>query len=570
MKIVRKTEISDNSKYYDLSIPVTHNYVLANGTVVHNTGVGYSVQKQHVKKLPPVLGVIHPEGKQRKKRYLIGDSIEGWADAVKMLVESYFYGKREIDFDFRDIRPKGAKLITSGGKAPGPEPLREALVKIQGVFENAIAERGKGSYLKPIEAHDIMCHIADAVLAGGIRRAAMIAGFSFDDKEMIFCKSGNWWELNPQRGRANNSAVIIKSKIKKKEFKEFWKHVEDSGAGEPGVFFSNDRDGNWFSNPCCEVSLRPFQFCNLTTINASNIESQEDLNSRARAAAFIGTLQASYTNFHYLRDIWQETTEKEALLGVSMTGIGSGEVLKYNLKEAAKVSNDTNELLAEKLGIRKAARVTVIKPEGTASLVLGTSSGVHGWWDPYYIRTLRVGKNEAIYSYLKKTNSRLLEDELFRPDSIAVLSIPQKAPEGAIYRNESPIETLDRVKKFNLEWIREGHRDGVNYNNVSCTINIKEDEWEKVGEWMWDNRDYYTGIAVLPYDGGTYKQAPFQTTDEKTYMSLLENLKSIDLTKVIEDDDETDLAGELACAGGACEITESSTVSKISIAAAVF
>ena len=194
MKLVRKNKIKDNSKYYDLSIPVTHNYVLSNGMVVHNTGVGYSCQRQHVRKLPPIMGVTHPEGRQRKRRYLIGDSIEGWADAVKVLVESYFHGKRDIDFDFRDIRPKGAELVTSGGKAPGPEPLREALVKIQGVFENAIQERGKGTYLKPIEAHDIQCHIADAVLAGGIRRAAMISLFSFDDKEMITAKSGNWWE----------------------------------------------------------------------------------------------------------------------------------------------------------------------------------------------------------------------------------------------------------------------------------------------------------------------------------------------------------------------------------------
>lgn len=492
------------------------------------------------------------------------------SDAVKVLAKSYFYGKREIDFDFSDIRPKGAKLITSGGKAPGPEPLRQALVKIQSVFENAIQERGRGTYLKPIEVHDIQCHIADAVLAGGIRRAAMISLFSFDDKEMLTAKAGNWWEEHPERGRSNNSAVAVKSKIKKKDFDEFWKYVELSKSGEPGIFFTDDRDGNWGLNPCAEISLRPHQFCNLTEINASNVESQEDFNERAKAASFIGTLQAAYTNFHYLRDIWQETTEKEALLGVSMTGIGSGAVLSLNLEEGAEIVKEENERVANILGIRKAARSTAIKPSGTTSLALGTSSGIHGWWDPYYIRTVRVGKNEPIYEYLRITLPELLEDELFKPDTISVLSIPQKAPEGAIYRHESPIDTLERVKKFNQEWVKTGHRDGVNNNNVSCTINVKDDEWDEVGKWMWKNRDYYTAIAVLPYDGGTYKQAPFQTIDEKTYKKLYKKLESIDLTLVQEDEDGTDLQGELACAGGVCIVTGTASADKeVSVQAVV-
>jgi ribonucleoside-diphosphate reductase alpha chain len=428
-------------------------------------------------------------------------------------------------------------------------------VKIQSVFENAIQERGRGTYLKPIEVHDVQCHIADAVLAGGIRRAAMISLFSFDDKEMLTCKSGNWWETNPERGRANNSAVAVRSKISKKDFDDFWTYVENSKSGEPGIFFTDDRDGNWGLNPCAEISLRPNQFCNLTTINGSNLESQEDLNKRAEAAAFIGTLQAAYTNFHYLRDIWQETTEKEALLGVSMTGIGSGEALKYDLVEASEAAKQMNEQVAKILGIRKAARVTAIKPEGTASLTLGTSSGIHGWWDPYYIRTMRIGKNESIYTYLKEKMPELLEDEIFKPDTISVLSIPQKSPKNAILRHESPIDTLERVKKFNTEWVWTGHRDGVNKNNVSCTINVKDDEWNEVGKWMWDNRKFYTAIAVLPYDGGTYKQAPFQTTDEETYNKMLKKLEEIDLSEIIEEEDETNLQGELACAGGACIVT---------------
>lgn len=557
-------ELNPSRVYNCAFMPIEHPDAFAETMylLLGGTGVGYSVQTQHVKKLPPIMGVSRPEGRQRKKRYLIADAIEGWADSVKMLVESYFYGKREIDFDFRDIRPKGAHLVTSGGKAPGPEPLREALVKIQGVFENAIQVRGRGTKLLPIEVHDIQCHIADAVLAGGIRRAAMISLFSFDDREMLTAKMGNWWEHAPQRGRANNSAVIVRSKVRKREFFDFWKIVEDSKSGEPGVFFTNDIDGNWGANPCLEISLRPYQFCNLTTINASDIKTQEDFNKRAWAAALIGTLQASYTDFHYLRDIWQETTEKEALLGVSMTGIASGAVLGMDLEQAAQVVKETNANYAKVLGIKEAARTTAIKPEGTASLVLGTSSGIHGWWDPYYIRTIRVGKNEAIYSYLKKQLPELVEDELFRPDSIAIISVPQKAPEGSILRHESPIETLERVKKFNIEWVSAGHREGVNKNNVSCTVNVKNDEWKSVGDWMWRNKEHYTGISVLPYDGGTYKQAPFQTTDEKTYKRMLRKLEEIDLTQVREDEDDTDLQGELACGPTGCDITGSSTADK--------
>lgn len=554
------------ARIYNCSyLPVEHPDAFAETMflLLGGTGVGFSVQKQHVRKLPPVLGATQPQGRQRKKRYLIGDSIEGWSDSIKMLVETYFYGKREIDFDFRDIRAKGEKLITSGGKAPGPEPLREALVKIQGIFENAIQVRGRGTHLKPIEVHDIMCYIADAVLAGGIRRAAMISLFSFDDYEMRSAKVGNWWDHAPERGRANNTAVAVRGKITRDDFKEFWNIVEHAKSGEPGIFFTNDIDGNWGLNPCAEVSLRPYQFCNLTEINASDVESQQDLEDRAWAATVIGTLQASYTNFHYLRDIWRDTTEKEALLGVSMTGVASGNVLSLDLTKTAEVVKSVNEEFAEKLGIKPAARTTVVKPAGTTSLTLGTSSGIHGWWDKHYIRTIRVGKNEAIYSYLKSELPELIEDELFRPDSIAVISIPQKAPEGAILRHESPIETLERVKKFNKEWVWAGHRDGINKNNVSCTINVKNDEWKEVGEWMWRNRDYYTAIAVLPYDNHTYQQAPFQTTDEKTYRKMLKHLEQIDLTQVHEELDETDLQGELACAGDNCSISGSSASEKV-------
>jgi len=409
-----------------------------------------------------------------------------------------------------------------------------------------------GQKLSSIEVHDMICHIADAVLAGGIRRAALISLFSADDHEMISCKSGSWWETNPQRGRANNSATLVRHKITKEFFLDLWKRVEASGAGEPGIYFTNDKD--WGTNPCCEIALRPNQFCNLCEVNVSDIESQEDLNNRVKAAAFIGTLQAGYTDFHYLRDIWKRTTEKDALIGVSMTGIGSGVVLGYNMKEAAKLVKEENVRVAGLIGINKSARTTTVKPAGTTSLTLGTSSGIHAWHNDYYIRRVRVGKNEAIYQYLAMYHPELVEDEFFRPHDTAVISVPQKAPEGAILRTESPFQLLDRVKKITQEWVRPGHRTGSNSHNVSATISLKPEDWELAGEWMWENRDFYNGLSVLPYDGGSYIQAPFEDCTEEEYERLFSKLQSIDLSKVVELQDNTDLSGELACAGGACEI----------------
>ena len=509
------------------------------------TGVGYSVQRHHVEQMD---GIIKPNP-DRTYRHLIGDSIEGWADAIKVLFEAYT-GIRTTTprFDYSDIRSKGSPLKTSGGKAPGPAPLRKCIVTI----ENMLLNIEDDHQLTPIEAHDIMCHIADAVLAGGIRRAAMISLFNADDNEMINAKNGHYWETNPQRGRANNSAVLIRDKCEKEFFDDLWNRTRTNKTGEPGIFFSNDKD--WGTNPCAEISLKNHQFCNLCEVNVSTITSQEDLEERVRAATILGTMQAAYTDFHYLRQSWQTTTEKEALIGISMTGIASNKLKDLDLQSAAEEVIYTNEKYADMLGINKAARTTCVKPAGTTSCVLGTSSGIHAWYSNYYIRRIRVLKTESIYLYLKNKLPELIEDDKYDSDQ-AILAIPQKTPSGdVITREESALSMLHRLKKVSVNWVRAGHVKGINSHNVSATVNVREDEWEEVKEWMWDNRHFYNGISVIPFDNGVYTQAPFEEINEEQYNEMFAKLKQIDLTEVLEYNDNTNLQGEIACAGGSCEI----------------
>src|SRR5688572_11022659 len=507
------------------------------------TGVGFSVQVDHVENLPPIRKA------QKRRRFLVGDSLEGWADCVKVLLKGYFGASGYLpDFDYSDIRPKGARLVTAGGKAPGPEPLKICIAHLSAILDR----KQNGQKLTTLECHDMMCHIANAVLAGGIRRSAMISLFSYRDEDMLTCKFGNWWELNEQRGRANNSAVLPRESITKQEFFALWKKIELSGSGEPGFYFTNDLD--WGTNPCCEIALRPFQFCNLCEVNVSDIFDQHELNERAKAAAFLGTLQEGFTNFHYLRDEWQQTTEQDALIGVGMTGIASGRVAKFDLHETAEEVKHINLLTSSKIGIQFAARTTTIKPSGTTSIVLGTSSGIHAWHNDFYLRRIRIGKNEALYDYLKHHHPELLEDDLLNTRQ-GIIRIPQCSPADSILRNESVMDLLDRIKKFNTEWVRNGYRNGSNANNVSATVSIKDEDWQKVGEWMWENKASYNGLSVLPFDNGNYKQAPFEDITKEDFALLESSLRELNLSNVFEPDDATDLQAEAACAGGACTIT---------------
>lgn len=508
------------------------------------TGVGYSVQSRHTNKLPKIKT---PESDLEYK-YQVQDSIVGWADAVKVVCKAFFNAGTLPVFDYRDIREKGADLITTGGQAPGPEPLRTCVESMIPIFRAAV-----GRKLTPLEVHDLACIIADAVLAGGIRRAAMISLFDRFDEKMLTCKSGDWWKTAPARARANNSAVLPRDEVTEAEFAQLMKRIEDSGCGEPGVFWSNNKD--WGTNPCCEIALRPYQMCNLTEINAGAIKTQKDFNNVSRAASFIGTLQAGYTDFHYLNPKWRIACEKDALLGVSMTGIASGTVQNLDSEWAAEESVDQNAKTAKAIGINQAARITTVKPAGTTSLVLGTSSGIHAWHAPYYIRRMRAGKDEALAQYMAMVAPQLVEEDVMNSKQV-VLSFPQKAPDNATVRTESMFSLLERVKRVSKEWVANGHRAGDNKHNVSCTISVKDNEWPALGKWMWENREYYNGISVLPYFGAeAYPQLPFEDITKERYEQLLPHLKNIDIGQVYESNGRSvDLASELACSGGACEI----------------
>ena len=560
----------NNARIYNccyLPIDSLHSFSESMFLLLGGTGVGYSVQRHHVAELPD----IKKPGKSRT--YLVEDSIMGWADAVKVLMKAYLEGSFLPKFDFRAVREKGARLVTAGGKAPGPEPLKLCLTHVQAMLDR----KAEGEKLSPLDCHDILCHIANSVLAGGIRRSAMISLFDHDEEEMITCKYGNWWETNEQRGRANNSAVLKRGEVTEEEFFALWKRVEASGSGEPGLYWTNNKD--WGTNPCCEIALRPYQFCNLCEVNVSDIEDQYDLNNRVGAAAFFGTLQAGFTDFHYLRPIWAKTTQHDALLGIGMTGIGSGEIMKYDLKMAAHIAKKVNQMISERTGINEAARISCVKPSGTTSLVLGTASGIHAWHNDYYLRTMRFNKNEDIAQYLMTNHPELVEDDVLRPADTICVRIPVKAPEDSILRTETALDTLERVKHFSTDWINAGHVHGDNTHNVSATISIDStrkygaidmndgkgsqfrlredgwlDEWEAVGLWMWKNREFYNGLSVLPYWGGSYQQAPFEDITEEKYNSLIGELKEIDITKIKEIDDTVNFNESVACGGGACEI----------------
>lgn len=511
--------------------------------LLSGVGVGFSVQKEHIKQLPKV------EMPSEEGIFVAHDSIQGWAQCLDALLEAYFFKRIKPIFDLSKIRTKGSYLTTTGAKAPGPAPLKAMLEKVEEILKGAI-----GRQLTSIEVYDIQCIIADCVLSGGIRRAAMICLFDRDDKDMLESKHGNWWEKHPYRARSNNSAVLPRGVVTRDEFDSVFTSCQESNSGEPGFSWTNNTD--MLFNPCHEISLNSNQFCNLTSVNQTGIKSEKELMKRIKAATIIGTLQAAYTDFPYLRPIWKEITEREALIGVSFTGVADNHTFVTNemLRKGAALVVDTNEKFSKKIGINPAARSTSLKPEGTCSCVVGSSSGIHARHAEYYIRRIRMNKDTALVRYLESTIPDLVEDDHFSASGV-VVSFPQKSPVGAITRDdETALKLLKRVLDYNKNWVAPGHKSGDNPHNVSCTISVKEDEWDSLREAMWKNRKHYAGISLLPFDGGSYEQAPFETIDETRYKEMVELIHDIDLTKVMEEEDMTDRSSIIACAGGVCEL----------------
>jgi len=536
MKIIRKEIIEDARNYYDITVDKYHNFVLANGAVVHNCGcgTGFSVQKHHVDKLPELC-----KRDKGKKLFVIPDSIEGWADAIGVLVQSYFkddspfycydlqskldsFSGYQVEFDFSLIRPEGSP-ISWGGKAPGPKGLKTAVQKIESLIDSVL-ESG-ATKLKPINAYDIIMHSSDAVLSGGIRRSATICLFSPDDEEMINAKTGNWFVSNPQRGRSNNSAVLIRSETTKEQFNNLMESVKQ--FGEPGFVWSDNTETLF--NPCCEISFYNYDqnevsgwgFCNLSEINGKKAKTKKDFLDGCRAASIIGTLQAAYDHIDYLSDATNNIIKRDALLGVSITGMMDNPEVIFDpeiQKEGAKLVLEVNEKIAKAIGIEPCTRATAIKPSGTASCILGTASGIHPAHAKRYLRRVQSNKLEFPAQHFNSINPLAVEKSVWSSNGDLIINFLCEVPDGAKTKNSlGAIELLEHVKLTQQNWIEYGTRTDKNNkiaswlrHNVSNTINVKPNEWDDVSEYIYENRQWFAGISLLPNAGELdYPQAPF-------------------------------------------------------------
>lgn len=485
-------------------------------------GAGFSVQKHHVNKIPK----LH-ERKKQAKGYVVEDSIEGWADSLAVLMSSYFNGGgthpefegRKVYFDLSNIRPKGA-MISGGFKAPGPEPLRRALDKIEHMIQGIVLS-GR-DHLKPIEVYDIAMHAADAVLSGGVRRSATICLFSHDDEEMMKAKTGNWFIDNPQRGRSNNSAVIVRNEITKEEFSNFMSSIKE--FGEPGFYFVEDKD--FTTNPCVEIGMYPqidgesgWQGCNLTEINGGKCTTKEEFFKACRAGAIMGTLQAGYTNFNYIGEASKRIFEREALLGVSITGwMNNPDVLLDAdiQREGAAIVKKMNEEVAALIGINPAARTTCVKPSGNASVLLQTASGIHAEHSPRYLRHVQLNKESEVAQLIAETNPYMVEESVWSAGKTDyVVAFPIVSPEGSFYRDELyGTNLLEKVKLVQQNWVEGGTTEercahSKLRHNVSNTVTVMPHQWKEVEDYVFANRGYYAGISFLGGSGDKdFNQAP--------------------------------------------------------------
>jgi ribonucleoside-diphosphate reductase alpha chain len=525
------------------------------------TGVGFSVEYKYINKLPAV-----PETLEKSTTVItVEDSKQGWAKAYRELLALLWSGQIPA-IDVSKVRPAGARLKTMGGRSSGPQPLINLFDFTIAKFKNAT-----GRNLKPIECHDIMCKIGEVVVVGGVRRSAMISLSNINDIEMAQAKSGNWWEASPQRALSNNS-VAYSRKPEMEQFIAEWKSLYDSKSGERGIYNvaaaqaqaakygRRDPDIHYGTNPCSEIILRPYQFCNLSEVVLRENDTKKDIERKVELATILGTWQSTLTEFKYLRKIWKDNTEEERLLGVSLTGqfghkfmsgkedLVSLEAFLMTLREAARAKNKEE---AGKIGIPESAAITCVKPSGTVSQLVGVSSGMHAWHSPYYIRTVRGSKGDPISTFLKEVGIPV-EDDVMKPNDTYVFSFPVKAPEGAIVRNDlTAIDHLNIWLVYQRAWCE---------HKPSITVSVKEDEWMEVGAWVYKNFDEVSGISFLPHSDHTYKQAPYQEVSKEEYDDLVakmpKNIRWEDLS-FYETEDGTSTNATLACSSdGNCELVD--------------
>jgi ribonucleoside-triphosphate reductase len=521
------------------------------------TGVGFSVERQFVSKLPEV-----PQLFDSETNIVVKDSKEGWAKSFRQLIALLYSGEIPT-WDVSKVRPAGAPLKTFGGRASGPAPLVDLFNFTIKTFKDA-----QGRKLSSVECHDVMCKIGEVVVVGGVRRSAMISLSNLSDDRMRHAKSGEWWKTNPQRALANNS-VSYTEKPDSVSFMREWMSLVESGSGERGIFNrqasknqaakNGRRDSNYEfgTNPCSEIILRPNQFCNLTEVVVRATDTLETLSEKVRLATILGTIQSSFTKFPYLRKIWQKNTEEERLLGVSLTGIMDNPLmtlknkgLEKTLEHLKSIAVSTNAEWAERLGLPVSAAITCVKPSGTVSQLVDSASGIHARHSPYYIRTVR-GDNKDPLTQFMKDQGIPHEPEAFKPDQTTVFSFPMKAPSGAVCTADMPaIDQLEMWLAYQRSWSE---------HKPSVTINVKNDEWFEVGAFVYKNFDEMSGVSFLPYDEHTYQQAPYQECSKQDYKQLLSVMpKSIDWSKLSEYENEDNTAGSqtLACSGDSCEIVD--------------
>ena len=534
----------DDPKAFDEAM-----YILLCGT-----GVGFSVEHKYVDKLPEIPDQLFDS----ETTIVVPDSKEGWAKSLRQIIALLYSGEIP-QWDTSKVRPAGARLKTFGGRASGPEPLHELFKFVIARFKGAA-----GRKLNTLECHDIMCKVAEVVVVGGVRRSAMISLSDLEDDKMRHAKVGQWWEANPQRALANNSAVYA-TKPDVGQFLNEWTSLYHSHSGERGIFNREaavntakkngrrDTDFEYGTNPCSEIILRPYQFCNLSEVVVRATDTRQDLERKVRLATILGTYQSTMTHFPYLRKVWQKNTEAERLLGVSLTGILDNKLMgetsdktKAMLEGLRDVSVDTNLLLSTELDIPVSAAITCIKPSGTVSQLVDSASGIHTRHSKYYVRRVRGDKKDPLSTFMTEQGIPS-EDCVLRPESTTVFSFPKKSPDGALLREDiTAIEHLELWLMYQKHWCE---------HKPSVTISVEEHEWPEVGSWIWKNFDDVSGVSFLPYDGGTYKQAPYEECTEEEYKELLHKMpKSIEWNSLIEIDDNVEGAQTLACTAGACEI----------------